>query len=69
MDTNVEVCSFTCEEMSLSNNFITLPAELLVYIMSLLVIHDRIRLRYVSRRLRYVSKVAILWSDFCVAIF
>ena len=32
--------------------------------MSLLVIHDRIRLRYVSRRLRYVSKVAILWSDF-----
>ena len=32
--------------------------------MSLLVIHDRIKLRYVSRRLRYVSKVAILWSEF-----
>ena len=65
METNTEVCGgLKCEEMSLSHNLITLPAELLVYIMSLLVIRDRIRLRYVSRRLRYVSKVAILWSDF-----
>ena len=65
METNGEVCgSFTCQETSLSNNLLTLPAELVVYIMSLLVIHDRIKLRYVSRRLRYVSKVAILWSEF-----
>ena len=51
------------EEISM-NNLITLPAELLVYIMSFLVILDRIRFRYVSRRLRYVSEVAVLWSEF-----
>lgn len=65
METSAEaVCdSFTCEE-TFSNNLITLPAELLVYIMSLLIIRDRIKLRYVSRRLRYVSEVAALWSEF-----
>lgn len=65
METNSEVVcgSFTSEE-TWNNNLITLPAELLVYIMSLLVIHDRIKLRYVSRRLRRVSKVAALWSEF-----
>ena len=34
METNIAVCgSSTCEEMSLSHTLITLPAELLVYIM------------------------------------
>lgn len=65
METNTEVVcdSYTCEE-TLSNNLITLPAEILVYIISLLVIRDRIKLRYVSRRLRCVSEVAALWSEF-----
>ena len=54
------VCLGTC----LSHNLITLPPELLVYIMSLLVLRDKINLRYVSRRLRFVSEVAILWSNF-----
>ena len=66
METNTEeVCdSFTCEELPLTANLITLPAELVVYIMSFLIIHDRIRLRYVSRRLRSVSEVAALWNEF-----
>ena len=65
METNIEVCgSFTCEETSLNHNLIALPAELLVYTMSLLVIHDRIKLQYVFWRLHCVSKVAILWSEF-----
>ena len=53
-----------CQETYLSYNLITLPPELLVYIMSLLVIRDKINLRYVSRRFRCVSEIAILWSDF-----
>ena len=65
METNTEVCeSFTSEELPLTTNLITLPAELVVYIMSFLIIHDRIRLRYVSRRLRRVSEVAALWNEF-----
>lgn len=60
-----EMCdSFTREELPSMTNLITLPAELVVYIMSFLIIHDRIRLRYVSRRLRCVSEVAALWNEF-----
>ena len=59
MDT--EVVSGSCEGIT---SLVSLPAELLVYIMSLLVIRDRINLRYVSRRLRCVSQVAVLWSEF-----
>ena len=66
METNIEVVcgSLMYEETSQSTNLLTLPVELLVYIMSLLVIQDRIRIRYVSRRLRCVSQVAALWSEF-----
>ena len=66
MDTEVvNYISGGCEGItSSSNNLITLPTELLVYIMSFLVIRDRINLRYVSRRLRCVSEVAVLWSEF-----
>ena len=63
---DAEVVSGSCEGIA---SLVTLPAELLVYIMSLLVIRDRINLRYVSRRLRCVSQVAVLWSEFVWSYF
>ena len=42
-----------------------LPIELLVYIFSLLpTSHDIVRLRYVSRKMRSISKTSTLWKNF-----
>ena len=49
-------------------NLLTLPPELLVYIISFLSsLHDRVKLRYVSRWLRYVidhEGTPSLWREF-----
>ncbi|XP_065908495.1 uncharacterized protein [Dysidea avara] len=47
-------------------NLLTLPTELLVYIISFLSsLHDRVKLRYVSRWLRYVIEgTPSLWREF-----
>jgi len=56
------------EEKSL--HFLSLPAELLVYIISLLpTIRDKVKLRYVSRRLRDVSETPSLWREFVWPLF
>jgi len=48
-----------------SVQLLNLPVELLVYITSFLpAIRDRMKLRYVSRRLRTVSETPSLWSEF-----
>ena len=53
-----------CEEGT-SRNLLSLPVELLVYIISFLpTIRDKVKLRHVSRRLRLVSETPSLWSDF-----
>ena len=44
--------------------FLSLPAELLVYIMSFLTTRDRVMLRYVSQRLRSLCEAPSAWSDF-----
>jgi len=47
------------------SNFVALPAELLVYIISFLKnARDIVKLRYVSRRLRSVSETPSLWREF-----
>ena len=47
------------------NNFITLPSELLVYILSFLKItRDLVKLWYISRRFRSVCETSSLWRDF-----
>ena len=47
-------------------NLLTLPTELLVYIISFLsLLHDRVILRYVSRQLRCaVEEIPSLWKEF-----
>ena len=48
-----------------SIQFLSLPLELLVYITSFLsTTRDKVKLRYVSRRLRVVSETPSLWSEF-----
>jgi len=50
---------------TVSRNILSLPVELLVYIVSLLTdIRDRVKLRYVSRRLRSISEAPSLWRNF-----
>ena len=44
---------------------LSLPVELLVYIISFLpTVRDKVKLRYVSRRLQVVSETPSLWSEF-----
>ena len=44
---------------------LTLPTELLVYIMSFLTaVRDKVKLRYVSQKLRNVSDIPSLWREF-----
>ena len=46
-------------------NILNLPVELLVYIISFLPMsRDVVKLRYVSRTLRFVCEIPSLWSDF-----
>jgi len=46
-------------------NILSLPVELLVYIISFLpTVRDTVKLRYVSRRLRVVTETPSLWSEF-----
>jgi len=53
-----------------SVNILSLPVELLVYIISFLpTIRDTIKLRYVSQRLRVVSETPTLWSEFIWPLF
>ena len=48
-----------------SMNILSLPVELLVYIISFLpTVRDKVKLRYVSRRLRVVSETPSLWRKF-----
>ena len=48
-----------------SVNLLSLPVELLVYIMSFLrAARDLVKLRYVSRRLRAATETPSLWSEF-----
>jgi len=51
-------------------NILSLPLELLVYIVSYLpAIRDKVKLRYVSQRLRVVSETSTLWSEFKWPLF
>ena len=43
---------------------LTLPAEILVYILSFLTAHDKVKFRWVSWRLRSVNKPVSLWREF-----
>ena len=54
------------ESISKSIQFMSFPAELLVYIISFLTTtRDKVKLRYVSRRLRVaVSETPSLWNEF-----
>ena len=53
-----------CEDGRQSVSFLSLPVELLVYIMSFLpTIRDKVKLRYVSRTLRVVSETPSLWRE------
>ena len=48
-----------------SRNISSLPVEILVYIVSFLTdIRDKVKLRYVSRRLRSISETPSLWRKF-----
>ncbi|XP_065893268.1 uncharacterized protein [Dysidea avara] len=50
--------------------FLSLPVELLVYIVSFLpTIRDKVKLRYVSQRLRLVSETPTLWGEFIWPLF
>ena len=52
--------STTEQDDSLSN----LPTELLVEIFSYLPLCDKIRMQYVSPRLKHIMEVPSLWNDF-----
>ena len=53
------------EETERRNYFTALPAELLVFVFSLLpTTRDKARLRYVSRRIRTVSETPSIWTEF-----
>ena len=46
-------------------NILSLPVELIVYIMSFLAtMRDKVKFRYVSQKLRVVSETPSLWSEF-----
>ena len=45
-------------------NIFNLPTELVVYIVSLLMARDKVKLQYVSRRLRNVIETPSLWREF-----
>ena len=48
-----------------SRNVLSLPVEILVYIASFLTdVRDKVKLRYVSRRLRSISETPSLWRKF-----
>lgn len=48
-----------------SRNFLSLPVEVLVYIASFLTdARDKVKLRYVSRKLRSISETPSLWRKF-----
>lgn len=48
-----------------NRNILSLPVELLVYIVSFLTdIRDKVKLRYVSRSLRSISETPSLWRNF-----
>ena len=46
------------------HNLLSLPIQVLVNIMSFLPVLDRIKVRYVSRELRYISETASPWREF-----
>ena len=53
------------EDQRDSNFLLALPTELLVYIISLVApLRERIKLRYVSRRLLYACETPSLWREF-----
>ena len=53
-----------------SFNILSLPVELLVYIVSFLpMIRDKVKLRHVSQRLRVVSETPTLWDEFIWPLF
>ena len=61
-DTNVD---FKGEQKNREHNLLTLPNELLVYIISLLTItRDKVKLRCVSRKFRSVCNTPSLWRTF-----
>ena len=45
-------------------SIVDFPIELLVYIFSFLSSRDKVKLRYVSRRLQLLSQTPTIWSDF-----
>ena len=48
-----------------SSFLLALPTELLVFVISLVApLHERIKLRYVSRRLLYACETPSLWREF-----
>ena len=48
-----------------NRNLLSLPVELLVYIVSFLTeVRDKVKLRYVSRRLKDISETPSLWRKF-----
>ena len=64
--TVMEQIDDTQQPKQLSSGLDVLPIELLAYIFSLLpTSRDIVRLRYVSRKMRNVSKTFSLWSNFC----
>ena len=62
----MDKCKAECEDSSRKfNNVLSLPVELLVYIISFLsTARDKAKLRCVSRTLRVVSETPSLWSEF-----
>ena len=53
------------EQTSGEHSLLILPSELLVYIIAFLTVtRDKVRLRYVSRRLRGVCETSSLWREF-----
>ena len=51
------------------NSLITLPIELLVYICSFLSVRDVVKIRCVSKILRYVGETPSLWKTFIWSIY
>ena len=64
----MDSCFLGCSDSEQWQNYRSLevlPIELLVYILSLLpTLRDKLKFRYVSRRLRTVTKTPSLWSEF-----
>lgn len=46
------------------STLITLPVEVLVYIVSFLCTRGKVKIRYVCKRLRFISDVPSLWEEF-----